>query len=80
MTSSTDPSDRRVNRELRARFVLIYAVVKPFFLTSNQWGGQSHEHFAYRAVKEQFPDLSAQDCYIAVATARRMAATGEVPT
>jgi hypothetical protein len=79
MTLSTDSADRRTNNELRQRFMLVFEVLKPYFDTANQWAGQSQEHFAYRAVKEQFPELSAQDCYIAVATAKRMIANGVMP-
>lgn len=79
MTTNTDASERRTNSELRQRFQMVFEVLKPYFDTSSQWAGQSQEHFAYRAVKEHFPELSAQDCYIAVATAKRMIANGVMP-
>lgn len=79
MSLSPDSTDRRTNNELRLRFLLVFEVLKPYFDASNQWAGQSHEHFAYRAVKERFPELSAQDCFIAVATAKRMIANGVMP-
>lgn len=65
--------------ELRVRFVAVFEVLKPYFNTTDQWAGQSHEHFAYRAIKERFPELTAQDCYIAVATAKRMVSSGTFP-
>jgi hypothetical protein len=79
MTMSTDSADRRTNNDLRERFTLVFEVLKPYFDSASQWAGQSQEHFAYRAVKERFPELSAQDCYIAVATAKRMIANGVMP-
>lgn len=79
MTQSPPTAERRTNTELRLRFVAVFEVIKPYFHESTQWEGQSHEHFAYRAVKEHFPDMSAQDCYIAVATAKRMISSGNFP-
>ena len=72
-------TERRSNHDLRERFVVVFEVLKPFFDSNNHWAGHSHEHFAYRAVKERFPELSSQDCFIAVATAKRMLASGTMP-
>lgn len=79
MTLDSSDTERRSNHELRQRFVVVFEMLKPYFDSSNQWGGHSHEHFAYRAVKERFPELSAQECYIAVAVAKRMLANGATP-
>jgi hypothetical protein len=72
-------SERRTNSELRSIFPLVFDTLLPYFSSENQWEGQSHEHFAYRALKESFPGLTAQDCYIAVATAKRMFNSGVLP-
>lgn len=79
MTDDTEASDRRNNLVLRQRFVLVFEVLRPYFDANQQWAGQSQEHFAYRDLKERFPELSAQDCFIAVATAKRMVASGVLP-
>ena len=79
MTTNTDAGERRTNNDLRQRFLLVFEVLKPYFDANSQWAGQSQEHFAYRDLKEHFPELSAQDCYIAVAAARRMISNGVSP-
>ena len=79
MSLSIDSTDRRTNNELRQCFMQVFEVLKPYFDASSQWAGQSQEHFAYRDLKEHFPELSAQDCYIAVAAARRMISNGVSP-
>lgn len=79
MQTNTINQERRTNPALRLRFVLVFEVIRPYFETSNQWAGQSQEHFAYRALKEHFPELTAQDCFIAVATAKRLIAHGTLP-
>lgn len=79
MTLDPSTAERRSNSELRQRFVVVFEVLKPYFDSENQWAGHSHEHLAYRTVKEHFPELTAQDCFIAVATAKRMLASGTMP-
>lgn len=79
MTYDNEQTERRSNPVLRQRFVLVFQVLRPYFDASQQWAGQSQEHFAYRALKEHFPDMSSQDCFIAVATARRMVSSGTLP-
>lgn len=79
MSDVIAPSERRANSELRSIFPLVFDALRPYFSSENQWEGQSHEHFAYRTLKEQFPGLTAQDCYIAVATAKRMFSNGILP-
>ena len=68
MTDDKDALERRNN-----------LVLRPYFDANQQWAGQSQEHFAYRDLKEHFPELTAQDCFIAVATAKRMVASGILP-
>jgi hypothetical protein len=79
MSDVMAPSERRTNSELRSIFPLVFDALRPYFSSENQWEGQSHEHFAYRTLKEQFPGLTAQDCYIAVAAAKRMFKSGTMP-
>jgi hypothetical protein len=79
MTDDKDALERRDNLVLRQHFVQVFAVLRPYFDANQQWAGQSQEHFAYRDLKEHFPELTAQDCFIAVATAKRMVASGILP-
>lgn len=79
MSDVNNPGERRVNPELRSIFPAVFEALRPYFDPATQWEGQSHEHLAYRRLKEQFPGLTAQDCFIAVATARRMFASGTGP-
>lgn len=79
MSLDTTSTERRSNHELRQRFVVIFEVLKPYFDSETQWAGHAHEHLAYRTIKEHFPELSAQDCFIAVITARRMFTSGSSP-
>ena len=79
MSDPVTGEDRRANQQLRAIFVEAYEVLKPFFDPANNWGGQTHEHLAYRALHEQFPGLSNQDVFTLVSAARRVFSTTGKP-
>jgi hypothetical protein len=68
-------TERRTRLELRALFPAACAALQPFFDPTTHWAGQSHEHLALRTLKEQFPELSAQDAFLVVATAKRLFST-----
>lgn len=72
-------NERRENPEIRAIFVEAYDVLEPFFAPQNQWGGHTHEHLAYRALHERFPQLSAHQVQTIVEAARRVFASGGSP-
>lgn len=78
MTDRVEAENRRVNLELRAQFQAVFDFLRPYFERENP-AESSHEHFAYRSLKEHFPSLSSQDCYVALATARRIHANGKRP-
>lgn len=71
--------ERRTHMQLRAIFPAACEALRPFFDVDTQWEGQSHEHLAYRTLKEHFPELSTQDVYIVVTTTRRLFASGKFP-
>ncbi len=71
--------ERRVNLQLRQIFVQAYDVVEPFFDPANSWGGRSHEHLAYRALHERFPDLTSAEVFVIVAAAKRVFGSGGKP-
>ena len=79
MTDPVSGADRRTNLQLRTLFVEAYDVLLPFFDPANSWGGQTHEHLAYRALHEQFPSLSTQEVFTLVAAARRVFSTSGKP-
>lgn len=72
-------NERRQQPELRAIFPAACEALRPFFESTNRWEGQTHEHLAYRALKEQFPELTAQQSMIVVATAKRVFSSGRNP-
>jgi hypothetical protein len=72
----TDPmQDRRVDLRLRAIFEVAFPLVEPFFDPKNTWGGQSLEHFAFRVLRENYPDLSSEQIFVFVSAARRVYAS-----
>ena len=54
-------------------------MVEPFFDPTNTWGGHTHEHLAFRALHERFPDLSAEEVLIIVIAAKRVFGSGGKP-
>lgn len=79
MPDTASANERRENLQLRAIFPAACEALKPFFAPGGEWGGAGHEHLAYRTLKEQFPQLSAQESFIAVATAKRLYVSGNFP-
>ncbi len=71
--------ERRVNVEIRQIFLDAYEVLEPFFDPKNQWAGHSHEHLAFRALHERFPQLTPQQVQILVEAARRVFNSGDAP-
>lgn len=72
-------TERRTNPHLRTVFLEAYEVLRPFFDPANTWGGQAHEHLAYRALHEQLPTLTPQDVFVLVSAAKRVFYSGEHP-
>jgi hypothetical protein len=72
-------SERRANLRMREIFVEAYDVVEPFFDPRNAWGGQTHEHLAFRALHERFPTLSGEEVLVIVLAAKRVFGSGSKP-
>ncbi|MCX7143915.1 MAG: hypothetical protein NT123_23310 [Proteobacteria bacterium] len=53
----------------------VFLLVEPFFDPDNSWGGQPLEHLAFRALREQYPDLSGDEIIMLIAAVRRVYAT-----
>ncbi|WIM05456.1 MAG: hypothetical protein OHM77_12335 [Candidatus Nitricoxidivorans perseverans] len=79
MAESDEQKERRVSVELREIFVVAYEVVEPFLDPKNSWGGQTHEHLAYRTVHERFPQLSGEEVFVIISAAKRVYAAGGRP-
>ncbi len=79
MSESGSPEERRQHHGIRAIFPAACEALRPFFDQANRWEGQSHEHLAYRTLKELFPELNAQESFIVVSTAKRLFAAGKFP-
>jgi hypothetical protein len=75
--SVPDSGDRRKNRDLV--YPPRYEVLRPFFDRRTQWGGSTGGHqevLAYRTLKDHFPELSAQEIFLTIITARQLFHTG----
>jgi hypothetical protein len=72
-------TERRVRVHLREVFVEAYEIVGPFFDPKNAWGGQTHEHLAFRALHERFPTLSGEEVLVIVLAAKQVFGSGRKP-
>jgi hypothetical protein len=52
----------------------VYEALRPFFDRRTQWGnsGGGQEVLAYRTLKDHFPELSPQEIFLTVITARHL--------
>ena len=64
--------DRRQDLRLRSVFDEAFVMIEPFFDPDHGWGGMSLEHLAYRIVRENFPQLSAEEVHLVVVIAHRV--------
>lgn len=53
-----------------------YEALRPFFDRRTQWGGSGQEVLAYRTLKDHFPELSPQEIFLTIITARQLFQTG----
>jgi len=56
-------------------FAAAFVLVEPFFDQKNSWGGQPLEQFAFRALREEYPDLSGEELVVLLAAVQRVYAT-----
>ncbi len=69
------PSDQR----LKQIFEEAYDLMVPFFDPANAWAGHSHEHLAYMALHERFPDLTPDQLNILVSAMKTLNANPSNP-
>jgi len=67
-----EPAERRRNPALRALFDEAYARIEPCLDPRHGWNGQPLEHFAFRMLREAYPELTPQDARILVGAALRV--------
>lgn len=58
--------ERRSEHHLREIFEQAHELLLPFLDPKNSWGGQSTSRLAYHAVRDSFPELSAEAARILV--------------
>jgi hypothetical protein len=69
-STPTDPVDRR---KIDLVYPPVYEALRPFFDRRTQWGkGGSQEVLAYRTLKDHFPQLSPQEIFVTIITARQL--------
>lgn len=71
--------DRRVNVRVREMFVEAYDILEPFFDPANSWAGHVHEHLAFRALHEHFPNMTPDEVLVIVIAAKRVFGSGGKP-
>lgn len=54
-----------------------YDLLAPYFDPANTWAGHTHEHLAYIALHERFPDLLPEQQTIVVEAMKKLFATPE---
>lgn len=54
-----------------------YDLLAPYFDPANTWAGQTHEHLAYMALHERFPDLLPDQLTLVVDAMRKLFSTPE---
>jgi hypothetical protein len=72
MTAGQVQPERRMNPQLRELFDSAYAMIEPFFDPAAGWGGRSLEHLAFRVLRENFPQLSAEEVHAIIVAAHRV--------
>ena len=66
------PAERRQHPELRAIFEEAYARVESCFDPKQTWGGLPLEHFAFRMLREAYPQFSSHETRLLVGALLRV--------
>jgi hypothetical protein len=69
-------ADRRVHARVREIFEDAVECVRPFFEPGSLWSEVPLAHFAYRALRDRYPDLTFAEIYVFVGAAARIYAAG----
>lgn len=71
-SSAWEGDERRTNTELRLIFEQAYVLIEPFLDPGSTWGGHAMEHLALRTVRDNFPQLSAEQAHVLVVASGRV--------
>lgn len=71
-SSAAVTGERRRNPRLRGFFEAAFVMIEPFFDPAQGWGGHSLEHLAFRVVRENFPELNAEEVHSIIVAAHRV--------
>lgn len=66
----------RPSPEDRLIYPPAYEAIRPFFDPRTQWGHGAQEHLAFHTLKDHFPELSSQEVFLIIVTAKRLFANG----
>jgi hypothetical protein len=77
--ASVGAADRRVHTRVREIFEDAMRCVRPFFDRVSLWSDVPLAHFAYRALRDRYPDLTFAEIYVFVGAAARIYAAGGEP-
>ncbi len=72
MSESKPSVERRADEGLRAIFEEAYEIIRPFFDEANSWAGRTHEHLAFRTLRERYPALTEVQVYAIVSAGKRV--------
>jgi hypothetical protein len=73
-------ADRRVHARVREIFEDAVECVRPFFDRDSFWSEVPLAHFAYRALRDRYPDLTFAEIYVLVGAAARIYAARRSPS
>jgi hypothetical protein len=75
VSTSQPPNTAGERRHTDLEFPPAYEALRPFFDRRTQWGGVAgggQEVLAYRTLKDHFPELSPQEIFVVIITARHL--------
>jgi hypothetical protein len=67
----TPGAERRQNTQLRELFEQAYALIAPFYDVDQAWLGRPQTSLAYHTLRDQLPQLSAEEAHIIVVAVGR---------
>lgn len=67
------------DQRLKEIFAEAYDLMEPFFDPANAWSGHGHEHLAYMALHERFPDLAPDQLTVLVSAMKKLYSNSSTP-
>lgn len=66
------PEEQILDHDLAEILPQAYDLLAPFFDPANNWAGQPHEHLAFLALHEKFPDLKPDQLNVVVSAMKKL--------